>query len=107
MFFEIEFNIFIVEAIVKGEIQHAKKHGDWKKDMTQLQLDTIEAIQEKAAKGHLHQYDVGRRDTREERITIDINVPDMQKEKVNIDVSQQGQNKEKINIDVTVKPQTK
>lgn len=36
--------------------------------MTDLQRDTIEAIQEKTTKGHLPKHDVGRRDTREERI---------------------------------------
>ncbi|CAF1248510.1 unnamed protein product, partial [Rotaria sordida] len=60
------------ESVVKGEKQHDRKHRDWKKDMTELQLDTIQAIQEKAAKGYMHQYDVGRRDTREDRIDIDV-----------------------------------
>ncbi len=36
--------------------------------MTKLQKDTIEAIQEKEAKGHLQKHDVGRRDAHEERI---------------------------------------
>lgn len=36
--------------------------------MTDLQRDTIEAIQEKTTKGHLPKHDVGRRDTHEERI---------------------------------------
>lgn len=107
MFFEIEIIIFIVEAIIKGEMQHAKKHGDWKKDMAELQLDTIKAIQEKAAKGHLHQYDVGRRDTYEERIIVDINVHDIQKEKTNNDVGQQATNKEEIDVDITVQAQVK
>ncbi len=35
--------------------------------MTDLQRDTIAAIREKAMKGHMHQYDIGRRDTREDR----------------------------------------
>ncbi|CAF1235426.1 unnamed protein product [Adineta ricciae] len=56
------------EAIVKGEKQHAKKVGDQKKDMNKLQNDTIDAIQDKEAKGHLPKHDVGRRDTRGERI---------------------------------------
>lgn len=59
---------FVSEAIVKGEKQHAKKQGDVKKDVSKLQKDTINAVQEKEAKGHLHKQDVGRRDTREERI---------------------------------------
>ena len=33
--------------------QHAVKQGDLKKDMTNLQRDTIEAIKEKETKGHL------------------------------------------------------
>ncbi|CAF2407932.1 unnamed protein product [Rotaria sp. Silwood2] len=41
------------EAIVKGERQHAEKQGDLKMDMTDLQSDTIKAIQEKDRKGHL------------------------------------------------------
>lgn len=36
--------------------------------MTDLQHDTIEAVKEKERKGHLSKHDVGRRDTREERI---------------------------------------
>ncbi|CAF0829279.1 unnamed protein product [Adineta steineri] len=56
------------EAAVKGEKQHAAKQGDLKKDMTNLQRDTVEAIKEKEKKGHLHKHDVGRRDTHEERI---------------------------------------
>jgi hypothetical protein len=36
--------------------------------MSKLQNDTIEAIQDKEAKGHLPNHDVGRRDTHEERI---------------------------------------
>jgi len=61
--------IYIIEAIVKGEKQHAFKQGDWKKDMTDLQRDTIEAIKEKEMKGHLPKHDVGRRDTREDRVS--------------------------------------
>ncbi len=53
---------------MKGEKQHAKKQGDQKKDMTKLQDDTIKAIQEKQAKGYLTNNDVGRTDTREERV---------------------------------------
>ncbi len=53
---------------MKGEKQHAKKQGDQKKDMTKLQDDTIKAIQEKEAKGYLSNNDVGRTDTREERV---------------------------------------
>ncbi|UJR14094.1 hypothetical protein I4U23_001090 [Adineta vaga] len=56
------------EAIVKGEKQHAKKQGDRKKDTSKLQKDTIDAIQDKQAKGHLQKHDVGRRDTKEERV---------------------------------------
>ncbi|CAF0745801.1 unnamed protein product [Rotaria sp. Silwood1] len=56
------------EAIVKGEKQHARKLGDDKKDMTDLQTDTIKAIEEKDRKGHLPQFDVGRHDTPESRI---------------------------------------
>ncbi len=59
--------IYIVEAVVKGEKQHATKHGDLKKDMTDLQRDTIEAVKEKEMKGHLPKHDVGRRDTRDDR----------------------------------------
>ena len=58
----------VVEAIIKGEKQHAKKQGDQNKDMNKLQNDTIDAIQDKEAKGHLPKHDVGRRDTRGERI---------------------------------------
>ena len=36
--------------------------------MTNLQRDTIEAVKEKQTKGHLPKHDVGRRDSREERI---------------------------------------
>ncbi len=75
-------------------MQHDRKHSDWKKDMSELQLDTIEAIRDKAATGYLHQYDVGRRDTREERISIDINLHD---------VDQHDKHKEKIDVDITVK----
>ena len=57
-----------LEAIVKGEKQLDKKLGDRKKDITKLQEDTIEAVQEKDAKGHLPKHDVGRRDTKEDRI---------------------------------------
>jgi hypothetical protein len=39
-----------------------------KKDMTNLQQDTIDAVKEKESKGHLHKHDVGRRDTREDRV---------------------------------------
>jgi len=53
---------------VKGEKQYAKKQGDRKKDMTELQDDTIKAIQEKQAKGYLSNNDVGQTDTREERV---------------------------------------
>ncbi|CAF1485921.1 unnamed protein product [Adineta ricciae] len=56
------------EAAVKGDKQHATKQGDFKKDMTDLQRDTIEAVNEKQMKGHLPKHDVGRRDTREERV---------------------------------------
>lgn len=59
---------YILEAAVKGDKQHAVKHGDLKKDMTDLQQDTIEAVKEKESKGHLPKHDVGRRDTREERV---------------------------------------
>jgi hypothetical protein len=53
--------------VVKGERQAAKK-GDVKKDVDKLQEDTIDAIHEKDAKGHLHKHDVGRRDTKQERM---------------------------------------
>ena len=59
---------FLLEAIVKGEKQHAKKQGDVKKDVSKLQEDTIDAVQEKEQKGHLPKHDVGRRDTREDRV---------------------------------------
>jgi len=36
--------------------------------MSKLQKDTIEAVQDKEAKGHLSKHDVGRKDTRDERI---------------------------------------
>ena len=36
--------------------------------MTDLQRDTIEAVKEKQMKGHLPKHDVGRRDSREERV---------------------------------------
>ncbi len=60
--------IYTIEAVVKGEKQHAVKQGDFKKDVTDLQRDTIEAIKEKEMKGHLPKHDIGRRDTREDRI---------------------------------------
>lgn len=75
--------------------------------MSELQMDTIEAIREKAASGHLHQYDVGRRDTREERIIIDINVHDIPKETTNGSVDQRNKNKEKVDVDITVETYTK
>lgn len=53
---------------MKGDKQHAAKQGDLKKDMTDLQRDTIEAVKDKETKGHLSKHDVGRRDTRDERI---------------------------------------
>lgn len=58
----------LLEAIVKGEKQHAKKQGDVKKDVSKLQKDTIDAVKEKETKGHLHKHDVGRRDSREDRV---------------------------------------
>jgi hypothetical protein len=60
--------ISFLEAVVKGDKQHAAKQGDLKKDMTDLQRDTIEAVREKENKGHLPKHDVGRRDSHEERI---------------------------------------
>jgi hypothetical protein len=36
--------------------------------MNKLQEDTIEAIHDKEAKGHLQNHDVGRKDTHEERM---------------------------------------
>jgi hypothetical protein len=39
--------------------------------MSDLQRDTIEAVQEKETKGHLPKHDIGRRDTREERVGSD------------------------------------
>jgi hypothetical protein len=98
--------MFIIEAIVKGEMQHDRKHSDWKKDMTELQLDTIEAIQDKAARGHLHQHDVGRHDTRQERINIDISVHGIYEERMNTDVDRDDQQKEKVDIDITVQTHT-
>ncbi|CAF0739230.1 unnamed protein product [Rotaria sordida] len=56
------------EAIVKGEGQHARKQGDIKKDMDNLQHDTIKAIEEKQRKGHLPDFDVGKGDTHDARI---------------------------------------
>lgn len=53
---------------MKGDKQHATKQGDLKKDMTDLQRDTIDAVKEKESKGHLSKHDVGRRDTREDRV---------------------------------------
>ena len=50
-----------LEAAVKGDKQHAAKQGDFKKDMTDLQRDTIDAIREKELKGYLSNNDVGRR----------------------------------------------
>ncbi|CAF1225737.1 unnamed protein product [Rotaria sordida] len=94
------------ESVVKGEKQHDRKHRDWKKDMTELQLDTIQAIQEKAAKGYMHQYDVGRRDTREDRIDIDVTVNDVHKQRMHIDVDPHDKHKEKVDIDITVKTHT-
>ncbi|CAF1524066.1 unnamed protein product [Rotaria sp. Silwood1] len=94
------------EAIVKGEKQYDRKLGDLKKDITELQLDTIEAIQEKASKGYLHQYDVGRRDAREERIDIDVTVHDKYEKRIDIDVGRQDEQKEKVDIDITVKTHT-
>lgn len=59
---------WFLEAIVKGEKQFSKKQGDVKKDVGKLQKDTIDAVKEKEAKGHLPKHDVGRRDTPEERV---------------------------------------
>lgn len=53
---------------MKGDKQHAAKQGDLKKDLTDLQRDTIEAVKEKESKGHLPKQDVGRRDSREDRV---------------------------------------
>lgn len=39
-----------------------------KKDLSDLQKDTIDAVKEKEAKKILDKHDVGRRDTREERM---------------------------------------
>ena len=68
-------NIFVctyiidyLEAAVKGDKQHAAKQGDLKKDLTDLQRDTIDAVKEKDSKGHLPKHDVGRRDSREQRV---------------------------------------
>jgi hypothetical protein len=36
--------------------------------MSELQKDTIDAVHEKESKGHLAKHDVGRRDSREERV---------------------------------------
>lgn len=44
-----------LEAVVKGEKQHANKYGDQKKDVTKLQQDTIKAVTEKEEKRHLHE----------------------------------------------------
>jgi len=60
--------MYVVEAAVKGDKQHATKQGDLKKDMTDLQHDTIDAVKEKERKGHLSDQDVGRNDTHEERV---------------------------------------
>ena len=46
----------------------AKKKAESKKDIENLQKDTIDAIKDKEAKGHLPNHDIGRRDTHEERI---------------------------------------
>lgn len=50
----------ILEAIVKSEQKDVK-------DFHQLQEKTIRVIEQKDAKGHLHQHDIGRRDTPAER----------------------------------------
>ena len=60
--------IAILEAAVKGDKQHAIKHGDRTKDMSDLQRDTIEAVKEKEVKGHLSKHDVGRRDTKGDQV---------------------------------------
>ncbi|CAF1264392.1 unnamed protein product [Adineta steineri] len=69
------------EAIVKGEMQFNKKYSDWRKDLTKIQLDTIEAIKDKSTQGYMHQFDIGRRDTPEERSNIDIRIETDPKEK--------------------------
>ena len=61
-------SISLPEAAVKGDKQHAAKQGDLKKDMTDLQRDTIDAVKEKERKGHLDKHDVGRRDKRADRV---------------------------------------
>ena len=50
----------ILEAIIKSEQKDVK-------DFHQLQEKTIHVIEQKDAKGHLHQHDVGRRDTPADR----------------------------------------
>ena len=59
---------FLLEAAVKGDKQHAAKQGELKKDMTDLQRDTIDAVREKESKGYMPKHDVGRRDNRDERL---------------------------------------
>ena len=44
-----------------------------KKDLADLERDTIEAVKEKEMKGHLPKHDVGRRDTREDRASSGSN----------------------------------
>ena len=59
--------LFLSEAIVKSERKDAKGQKDSKKDINRLQEKTIHVIEKKDAKGHLHQHDVGRRDTHADR----------------------------------------
>jgi hypothetical protein len=49
--------------------------------MSKLQKDTIEAVQEKQAKGHLQTHDVGRKDTHEDRIGSGSSVNTKQKKR--------------------------
>lgn len=66
MFFSYIY-IYIIEAIVKAEKRHPLELRDFENHMIELQVDTIQAIEEKQIKGHLAQHDVGRRDKREDR----------------------------------------
>ena len=65
--YPVETNCFSLEAIVKSERKDTKGQTDSKKDIHRMQEKTIRAIEDKDEKGHLHQHDVGRRDSPADR----------------------------------------
>lgn len=53
---------------MKSERKETKGQKETKKEIHKMQEKTIDKIQEKDAKGHLHQHDVGRRDSKKDRM---------------------------------------